>query len=256
MLRCTKLSSEHDERTQEQHSETSVRSLMPGIKKNLQCTRGNGVGAIPALFDHWFTSQKNLKVAKNTTQRLKKLQDERKYQMSEAGGLMMFRVFYFKATNSLDALILHIVFNLLSLFSISCCPPRRSMSGLLVSPKNGSVSSSQAARRRSSLTSPEIVDVKWKEEKLCLKLWPSRNRCPMERQTRPALLSGCPSAGNRFGRSKVRIALRPLVLQSGRPNWHMWQFFEGLDGECHSCLIVECNLLLSNQQLELEYFVN
>lgn len=43
------------------------------------------------------------------------------------------------------------------------------------------------------------------------------NRCPTERQTRPALLQGRPSAGNRFGRSKVSIARRPLVLQSGRP---------------------------------------
>lgn len=43
--------------------------------------------------------------------------------MSEEGGLMMFRGFYSKATNSLFALILHIVFNLLSLFSIIFCPP-------------------------------------------------------------------------------------------------------------------------------------
>lgn len=54
--------------------------------------------------------------------------------MSAEGGLMMFRGFHSKATNSLFALILHIVFNLLSLFSIIFCPP--SLSVLLVSPKN------------------------------------------------------------------------------------------------------------------------
>lgn len=39
--------------------------------RNLQRTGGNGVRAIPALFDHRSTSRKNLKVAKNKTQRLK-----------------------------------------------------------------------------------------------------------------------------------------------------------------------------------------
>lgn len=93
--------------------------------------------------------------------------------MSEGGGLIMFWGFYFKATNSLDALILHIVFNLLSLFSISSCPPPLSVRTTRL-PQNCSVSSSQAARRGSSLRSPEIVDIEWKEEKLNMKSWPSR----------------------------------------------------------------------------------
>lgn len=74
MLRFTKLSAEHDETTQEQHSERRAWLFLPrrwrrGIK--IYSVRGgNGVRATPALFDHRSTSRKNLKVAKNKTQRL------------------------------------------------------------------------------------------------------------------------------------------------------------------------------------------
>lgn len=70
--------------------------------------------------------------------------------MSEEAGLMMLWGFYVKATNSLHALILHIVFNLLSLFSINCCPPTTTTTTL--SPKT-------APSR-----GPAIVDVDWKKE--------------------------------------------------------------------------------------------
>lgn len=72
MLRFTKLSTEHGEMTQEQHSERRawLSSLPTHVgAENLQCAGGNGVRAIPALVDHRFTSRRK----KTTTWKLRKI---------------------------------------------------------------------------------------------------------------------------------------------------------------------------------------
>lgn len=120
--------------------------------------------------------------------------------MSEEGGLMMFRGFHSKATNSLFALILHIVFNLLSLFSIIFCPPPRppALYPYYLSP-----------RKTLHLVLPCSS---WKLFHFALnRQQPEKNHIwnlhprgwrPTETLTRPSLFSGCPSAGDHFGWGK------------------------------------------------------
>lgn len=129
---------------------------------------------------------------------------------------MMFRGFYSKATNSLFALILHIVFNLPSLFSIIFCPPPPpAFYPYYSSPRK----TLHLVLARSSWTlfhSALNRQTNWKK-KTHLKPSPSRLTSDRDANSSCGPFSGCPSAGDRFGGAKVGTAQRRLVLQSHPP---------------------------------------